>query len=208
MAVIDVKLVSGYSADEESLERLMNRVDLNLMKFEIEENKVVFYFDEIKKTCISFEIHQTAVVKKTKPASVTVYEYYDTAAPNHCPLCPEKVDLGVHNSLVCKMNNVMSIRTLKDGQKRLEFLATRQSLSSKTPKRKDDRPIVVSVPKGCRCAALDAGSDAFVLLKQKKISKKPKRLDLDENAMVLDRKTFSAKSLTTVFANCFANLLP
>ncbi|KAK3727994.1 hypothetical protein QZH41_015942, partial [Actinostola sp. cb2023] len=78
MAVIDVKLVSGYSADEESLERLMNRVDLNLMKFEIEENKIVFYFDEIKKTCISFGIHQTAVVKKTKPASVTVYEYYDT----------------------------------------------------------------------------------------------------------------------------------
>ena len=25
----------------------MNRVDLNLMKFEIEENKVVFYFDEV-----------------------------------------------------------------------------------------------------------------------------------------------------------------
>ncbi|KAK3727992.1 hypothetical protein QZH41_015940, partial [Actinostola sp. cb2023] len=81
MPIIEVKLVSGFNPDEESLERLLNHSGLGLMRFEIEKNKVVLYFNEMKTMCLSFGIHQTVVVKKTKPASVTVYEYYDTGNP-------------------------------------------------------------------------------------------------------------------------------
>jgi len=36
------------------------------------------YFDEIDKVSFSFKIYQSTMVKKTKPASVTVYDYYET----------------------------------------------------------------------------------------------------------------------------------
>lgn len=40
----------------------MNRVDLNLMKFELEENKVVFYFDEVRRTNSRIEFQNMKVV--------------------------------------------------------------------------------------------------------------------------------------------------
>lgn len=78
MAVIDVKLVSGYQVDEESLEKLSNQPKLGLKRYEMEGQHVIMYFDEIDKVSFSFKIFQSAVVKNTKPASVTVYDYYET----------------------------------------------------------------------------------------------------------------------------------
>ncbi|XP_020628880.1 alpha-2-macroglobulin-like isoform X2 [Orbicella faveolata] len=77
MAVIDVKLVSGYQVDEESLDRLSNSPKLGLKRYEIEGQHVILYFDEIDKVRFSFKIYQSTMVKKTKPASVTVYDYYE-----------------------------------------------------------------------------------------------------------------------------------
>lgn len=78
MAVIDVKLVSGYQVDEESLDRLTNQPKLGLKRYEMEGQHVIMYFDEIDKVNFSFKIFQSSVVKNTKPASVTVYDYYET----------------------------------------------------------------------------------------------------------------------------------
>ncbi|KAJ7371501.1 endopeptidase inhibitor [Desmophyllum pertusum] len=78
MAVIDVKLVSGYEVDEDSLDRLMNKPKLGLKRYEMEGQHVILYFDEIDKVSFSFKIYQSTMVKKTKPASVTVYDYYET----------------------------------------------------------------------------------------------------------------------------------
>jgi len=83
-------------------------------------------------------------------------------------------------------------------------LFSRQELISKPPKKRLDRPIVVSVPKGCRCAVLDASfADAFVLLKDiKKISNKLKRVHLNQNTVVLNRQAVSTSLLRTAFAKC------
>ncbi|XP_078348546.1 C3 and PZP-like alpha-2-macroglobulin domain-containing protein 8 isoform X2 [Oculina patagonica] len=78
MAVIDVKLVSGYQVEEESLDKLTNNPKLGLKRYEMEGQHVILYFDEIDKVSFSFKIHQSTMVKKTKPASVMVYDYYET----------------------------------------------------------------------------------------------------------------------------------
>ena len=44
----------------------------------MEGQHVILYLDEIDKVSFSFKIYQSAVVKKTKPAAVTVYDYYET----------------------------------------------------------------------------------------------------------------------------------
>ncbi|XP_068740975.1 alpha-2-macroglobulin-like isoform X2 [Montipora capricornis] len=78
MAVIDVKLVSGYEADEDSLKELLKTPSLGLKRYEMEGQHVILYFDEIDKVSFMFKIYQSTVVKKTKPAAVTVYDYYET----------------------------------------------------------------------------------------------------------------------------------
>jgi len=97
---------------------------------------------------------------------------------------------------------VLSLRTSRKSRNG-DILFSRQEFISKTPKKRLDRPIVVSVPRGCRCAVLDAGfADAFVLLKDKKISNKLKRLHLNQNTMVLNRQTVPTSLLRTAFAKC------
>ncbi|KAK2568089.1 Pregnancy zone protein [Acropora cervicornis] len=78
MAVVDVKLVSGYQVDEDSLKKLLNVRSLGIKRYEMEGQHVILYLDEIDKVSFSFKIYQSAVVKKTKPAAVTVYDYYET----------------------------------------------------------------------------------------------------------------------------------
>ena len=58
--------------------QLINKRPLGLKRYEIEGQHVVLYFDEIEKVSFSFKIFQSAVVKQTKPAAVTVYDYYET----------------------------------------------------------------------------------------------------------------------------------
>jgi len=77
MAIVKVKLVSGFTADEESLELLANLPSLYMMRYETEGQDVNLYFDQIKDVCFSFNIFQETVVKNTKPAPVTVYDYYE-----------------------------------------------------------------------------------------------------------------------------------
>ncbi|XP_067056984.1 pregnancy zone protein-like isoform X1 [Acropora muricata] len=78
MAVVDVKLLSGYQVDEDSLKKLLNVRSLGIKRYEMEGQHVILYLDEIDKVSFSFKIYQSAVVKKTKPAAVTVYDYYET----------------------------------------------------------------------------------------------------------------------------------
>ncbi|XP_015766388.1 PREDICTED: pregnancy zone protein-like [Acropora digitifera] len=78
MAVVDVKLVSGYQVDEDSLKKLLNVRSLGIKRYEMEGQHVILYLDEIDKVSFSFKIYQSAVVKETKPAAVTVYDYYET----------------------------------------------------------------------------------------------------------------------------------
>ncbi|XP_028400033.1 murinoglobulin-1-like isoform X2 [Dendronephthya gigantea] len=83
MAIVDVKLVSGFTANEESLQEKLeqgNRVTEGesaiLKRYEIEGQNIILYFDEIKTMHFSLDIIQSTLVKKTKPGVVRVYDYY------------------------------------------------------------------------------------------------------------------------------------
>ena len=63
--------------------QLMNNPLLGFKRHEVVGQHVILYFDEIDKVSFSFKIYQSTVVKKTKPASVTVYDYYETRKNTH-----------------------------------------------------------------------------------------------------------------------------
>ena len=63
--------------------QLMNNPLLGIKRHEVEGQHVILYFDEIDKVSFSFKIYQSTIVKKTKPASVTAYDYYETRKYNN-----------------------------------------------------------------------------------------------------------------------------
>ena len=58
--------------------QLLEKRPLGLKRYEMEGQHVILYFDEIDEVTFSFKIYQSTVVKNTKPAAVTVYDYYET----------------------------------------------------------------------------------------------------------------------------------
>ena len=98
---------------------------------------------------------------------------------------------------------------MPNGLRSLEFLLGRQELNlTKAYERKDFYGVFdVPLNKGCRCAALHGtGASAYVLLKKEPevvVDKKLKRLELDDNATVLDRKEVSLSSLVLASTKCF-----
>jgi len=47
MAVLEVFIITGYTPDIDSLEKLLERENLKLKRYEIDGRKVIFYFDEV-----------------------------------------------------------------------------------------------------------------------------------------------------------------
>ena len=79
MAVIAVKMISGWIPVKDSVEKLKNSAQLGLKRFEIEKNSIQFYFDELDKRdrCFTFDIFQELEIMNAKPATVHVYDYYE-----------------------------------------------------------------------------------------------------------------------------------
>ncbi|XP_033108574.1 pregnancy zone protein-like [Anneissia japonica] len=82
MAIAEVKLVSGYYADKQSLYRLSKDADLRKLgfkRYEVSGNMVAFYFDEFTSKPLSFEfdVEQVIKVKNAKQGTITVYDYYE-----------------------------------------------------------------------------------------------------------------------------------
>ncbi|XP_022086577.1 C3 and PZP-like alpha-2-macroglobulin domain-containing protein 8 isoform X2 [Acanthaster planci] len=80
MAVIEVSLITGFTADIESLDLLLRDKYTKVKRYEIDGRKVILYFDEIPSqcmTCISFDAYQDFVVGKTHAVPVKVYDYYE-----------------------------------------------------------------------------------------------------------------------------------
>ncbi|XP_033624111.1 C3 and PZP-like alpha-2-macroglobulin domain-containing protein 8 isoform X2 [Asterias rubens] len=80
MAVIEVSLITGFTADIESLDLLLRDKYTKVKRYEIEGRKVILYFDEIPSqcmTCVSFDAYQDFLVGKTHAVPVKVYDYYE-----------------------------------------------------------------------------------------------------------------------------------
>ncbi|XP_026236336.1 ovostatin-like [Urocitellus parryii] len=78
MAIIDVKMLSGFVPDKSSVEKLQE--DGKVQRIEIKTTHVFFYLENVtqKEIQFSFSIEQDALVSNIKPASVQLYDYYAT----------------------------------------------------------------------------------------------------------------------------------
>nr|BAR45604.1 alpha-2-macroglobulin 4 [Ammothea sp. RS-2014] len=78
MAVITVKMISGYIPVKDSLARLKKDKKLNLKRFEVDANYVNFYFDFLgnEKTCFTIHLEKEIDVEDAKPATISVFDYY------------------------------------------------------------------------------------------------------------------------------------
>ncbi|KAG8221830.1 hypothetical protein J437_LFUL003464 [Ladona fulva] len=78
MAIMEIDMISGYVPLKDSLEKLKLNPLLNLKRWEVDKNQVNLYFDELSSTkiCVNFLVQQDAKVENPKPATVTVYDYY------------------------------------------------------------------------------------------------------------------------------------
>ncbi|NWS22048.1 A2ML1 protein, partial [Pachyramphus minor] len=78
MVVIEAKLPSGYTPDKSSMVELKRQ---NLVKkVEVEPDQVTIYLDQLTKDeqTFSFRAKQEFPVKNLQPATVTLYDYYET----------------------------------------------------------------------------------------------------------------------------------
>ncbi|NWX36500.1 OVOS protein, partial [Notiomystis cincta] len=79
MAIVDVKMLSGFVPEESSLKKLryenspVDRVD-------IKNNHILFYLQKVsqKKIRFSFGVEQSLPVSDMKPAPIHIYDYYET----------------------------------------------------------------------------------------------------------------------------------
>ena len=83
----------------------------------------------------------------------------------------------------------MAVRTLKDGESKLEYVLSRDKLiKDDKPKKKDVRAIDIVLPQECYCAALKPRAKALILLQEKNIPKNPSKVKLNPTSIVFQRK--------------------
>nr|AAI08835.1 c3 protein [synthetic construct] len=84
MSIIDISMMTGFSPDTDSLDRLMKGVDKYISKYEVnkganDKGTLILYLDKVShidEECVKFYAHQYFEVGFIQPASVTVYDYY------------------------------------------------------------------------------------------------------------------------------------
>ncbi|NXI15467.1 OVOS protein, partial [Irena cyanogastra] len=79
MAIIDVKMLSGFVPEESSLKKL--RYENSVVdRVDIKNNHVLFYLQKVsqKEISFSFGVEQSLPVSDIKPVPVHLYDYYET----------------------------------------------------------------------------------------------------------------------------------
>ncbi|XP_078091165.1 complement C3-like [Mustelus asterias] len=86
MVIIDISMLTGFSPDLQDLKLLKNGVDKYISRFELNkalstQGSLIIYLDSVlhtEDTILGFKVHQFLKVGLIQPASVRIYEYYDT----------------------------------------------------------------------------------------------------------------------------------
>ncbi|CAL4154476.1 unnamed protein product, partial [Meganyctiphanes norvegica] len=80
MAVIEVKLISGYIPEKSDLKQLVGYGSGLIKRYEVDGNLVTFYIDEFSSEdiCVDFRVIREIDVEDAKPGTVKVYDYYQT----------------------------------------------------------------------------------------------------------------------------------
>uniref|UniRef100_A0A8D2P4J6 Alpha-macroglobulin receptor-binding domain-containing protein n=1 Tax=Zosterops lateralis melanops TaxID=1220523 RepID=A0A8D2P4J6_ZOSLA len=79
MAIIDVKMLSGFIPEESSLKKL--RYENSVVdRVDIKNNHILFYLQKVsqKEISFSFSVEQSLPVSDIKPVPVHIYDYYET----------------------------------------------------------------------------------------------------------------------------------
>ncbi|XP_063150605.1 ovostatin-like [Candoia aspera] len=76
MAIIDMKMLSGFVPVRSSLDQLQNEV----ARWEIKNDHVFMYLREVsaKKITVTITLEETHHVTNSKPAQIRIYDYYET----------------------------------------------------------------------------------------------------------------------------------
>lgn len=79
MAIIDVKMLSGFISDRSSLKKLQYQASV-VDHVDIKNDHVFFYLQKLsqKEVSFSFSVEQSLPVSDIKPAPVHIYDYYET----------------------------------------------------------------------------------------------------------------------------------
>ncbi|XP_075911300.1 alpha-2-macroglobulin [Petromyzon marinus] len=79
MALVEVKMISGYSPVKSSLKELQSFYDF-VKKVEVDASRVVIYLDKVDKKpmALKLSVTQDIAVDNLQPATVRVYDYYAT----------------------------------------------------------------------------------------------------------------------------------
>jgi len=80
MAVVELEMVSGFIPNKGSLKALERDAELELKRWEVASNKVVFYFDSLgaRRRCFQLLVQRETEVEDAKSAVASVYDYYQT----------------------------------------------------------------------------------------------------------------------------------
>ncbi|XP_069783449.1 complement C3-like isoform X2 [Narcine bancroftii] len=86
MVILDISMLTGFSPDTNDLSQLKNEIENYISRFEMDKalstrGSLIIYLDSVENdedTCVAFKVHQYYRVGLIQPASVKIYEYYDT----------------------------------------------------------------------------------------------------------------------------------
>ncbi|XP_017476765.1 PREDICTED: alpha-2-macroglobulin-like protein 1 [Rhagoletis zephyria] len=81
MALLEVTLPSGYVADVETFEQLESVPRVRQVESQKDDTLIVIYFESLPKSelqCLPIEALRQYAVARQKPASIVLYDYYDT----------------------------------------------------------------------------------------------------------------------------------
>ncbi|KAB7502775.1 Alpha-2-macroglobulin-like protein 1, partial [Armadillidium nasatum] len=78
MAIIEIKLVTGYVPNEDNLKTIVGDSEGVFKRYEVDGKLVTLYLEEItaEKICINFKADQIIPIDSAKPGSVSVYDFY------------------------------------------------------------------------------------------------------------------------------------
>lgn len=80
MVVLEVSLPSGYLAESDALQNVLNAQNVKKVETKNADTVFVVYFDNLvvnRTVCPVFEAYRMHSVDEPKPIPITVYDYYE-----------------------------------------------------------------------------------------------------------------------------------
>jgi hypothetical protein len=80
MIIVSIRLPTGWTPNEQSIQILNSDPRVDLKRYELDENKLNFYFEDLQRDVereLKFQVIRAFNVLNTKPGIISVYDYYE-----------------------------------------------------------------------------------------------------------------------------------